>query len=150
MRLNNNVMWKYSSQKLVVPSENLMVTIDCPPQILVVSDNRKGLISNADDAIVFCKNAMTFLVNSLHGLYVITIGRTPNIANDIFRHFKNIYWLKFLFLLLSWLSNLLTCLNIIIRFDTMWINTIALISLPGVYLHTENVIIFSPGCIPVY
>ena len=24
-----------------------MVTIDCPPQILVVSDNRKGLISNA-------------------------------------------------------------------------------------------------------
>ena len=25
-----------------------MVTIDCPPQILVVSDNRKGLISNAD------------------------------------------------------------------------------------------------------
>ena len=32
-----------------------MVTIDCPPQILVVSDNRKGLISNAVnfDKIVF-------------------------------------------------------------------------------------------------
>ena len=24
-----------------------MLTIDCPPQILLVSDNRKGLISNA-------------------------------------------------------------------------------------------------------
>ena len=24
-----------------------MVTIDCPPQILVVLDNRKGLITNA-------------------------------------------------------------------------------------------------------
>ena len=40
-------MWKYHSQKLVVRADNLMVTIDCPPQILVVSDNRKGLISNA-------------------------------------------------------------------------------------------------------
>ena len=47
MPLNNNVMWKYPSQKLVVRADNLMVTIDCPPQILVVSDNRKGLISNA-------------------------------------------------------------------------------------------------------
>ena len=46
MPLNNNVMWKYPSQKLVVRADNLMVTIDCPPQILIVSDNRKGLISN--------------------------------------------------------------------------------------------------------
>ena len=29
-----------------------MVTIDCPPQILVVSDNQKGLISNADCDLV--------------------------------------------------------------------------------------------------
>ena len=44
MPLNNNVMWKYPSQKLVVHSDNLMVTIYCPPQMLVVSDNREGLI----------------------------------------------------------------------------------------------------------
>ena len=49
MPLNNNVMWKYPSQKLVVRADNLMVTSDCPPQILVVSDNRKGLILNADN-----------------------------------------------------------------------------------------------------
>ena len=47
MPLNINVMWKYPSQKLVFRADNLMVTIDCPPQILVVLDNRKGLISNA-------------------------------------------------------------------------------------------------------
>ena len=41
-------MWIYSSEKLIVRADNLMVTIDCPPQILVVSDNRKDLISNAD------------------------------------------------------------------------------------------------------
>ena len=29
-----------------------MVTIDCPPQILVVLDNRKGLISNAGWAVL--------------------------------------------------------------------------------------------------
>ena len=33
---------------MVVRADNLMVTIDCPPQILVVLDNRKGLIFNAD------------------------------------------------------------------------------------------------------
>ena len=49
MPFNNNVMWKYPSQKLVVRSDNLMVTIDCPPQILVDLDNREGLISNADN-----------------------------------------------------------------------------------------------------
>ena len=43
MPLNNNVMWKYPSEKLVVQADNLMVTISCPPQILVVSDNRKAL-----------------------------------------------------------------------------------------------------------
>ena len=48
MPLYTNVMWKYPSQKVVVRADNLMVTTDCPPQILVVSDNRKGLISNAE------------------------------------------------------------------------------------------------------
>ena len=33
---------------MVVRADNLMVTIDCLPQILVVLDNRKGLISKAD------------------------------------------------------------------------------------------------------
>ena len=47
MALNNYVMWKYPLEKLIVRAHNLMVTIDCPPQILVVSDNRKGPISNA-------------------------------------------------------------------------------------------------------
>ena len=43
-------MWEYLSQKLVARSDNVMVTIDCPQQILVVSDNRKGFISNAVEA----------------------------------------------------------------------------------------------------
>ena len=36
----------------------------------------------------------------------VAIGRTPNIANHVFRHLKNIYWLKLFFLLLF---NSLTC-----------------------------------------
>ena len=28
----------------------------------------------------------------------IAIGRTPNIANKVFRHLKNIYWLNFFFI----------------------------------------------------
>ena len=65
-------MWKYPSQKLVVRADNLMVTIDCPPQILVVLDNRKGLISNADYlyhieskhvSSTFFKNSQNFQIN---------------------------------------------------------------------------------------
>ena len=41
---------KKTIQKLAVHSDNLLgdMYVDCLPQILVVSDNLKGLISNAD------------------------------------------------------------------------------------------------------
>ena len=42
-----------------------MVTIDCPPQILVFSHNRKGLISNTEGGVVdsffyLCKKTKKF------------------------------------------------------------------------------------------
>ena len=53
---------------MVVQADNLMVTIDCPPQILVVSDNRKGLISNAGGGYRYHQRSCFFWKSILIGL----------------------------------------------------------------------------------
>ena len=47
----------------------------------------------------------------------VIIGRTPNIANHVFRHLKNIYWLKFFFFIFIQLTNMSGDLQVIFLFE---------------------------------
>ena len=88
---------------MVVQAENLMVTIDCPPQILVVADNRKGLISNARVSLLF------FFLKGNSIVTDVTFEQFFYNSFDNFFVFLKMYFLLLVFYTTSWVKLVEIC-----------------------------------------